>query len=177
MAGYIAGHFNAFYSPGTNSGTPTYQNIGSTREGIRHIVSFHEQAVADDAFGEAQPEAIQQGVDNTLRLDYVQYGMIKAALYTQTPEGGCNANVGQPLTSLSGPLVLVPVAGTPAAADLGTGNCYIFYFASIVTDVEVLLASKLRQGPATFRAWPSPLTGTVYAITTTPAGCNATNPI
>lgn len=148
----IAGHYTCTWNGA---------GIGSTREGF-HITTRHfHQPVIDDAFGEMQADGIQQGADVIIELDYIDYDSIATALFAQEgAEGAGNAKVGYTLTSLSHALVLTPVAGTPAAT-LSTPG-YNFPLAIIAEDMEVLAASKLRQGRCRFRAFPNASSGVVY---------------
>jgi hypothetical protein len=180
---YVSGHFNSFYSTVSGSAGASYVAMGSTESGFELIESYHEEAVVDDAFGMAQPDAIQQGKDCIVRLTYVEYDKIFncGALYQQIAQGQINPNVGIPLSTLAGELALMPVTGTPAATQLGAGNAYVFYKAIIVSDISTLLSSKYRRGPITFRCFPDPTTGSsqgyAYKIVTAPSGVNGTNPV
>jgi hypothetical protein len=179
---YIAGHFNAFWSSISGSGSPSFSNVGSTESGWELIESQHDEPVVDDAFGMAQPDGIQQGKDHTLRLTYIEYDLFySSGIFTaQAAFGVVNTNVGLTMTSLAGQLALMPVVGTPAATQLGTGNCYLFYKAICISDIPTMLSSKYRRGPLTFRCYPDPTTGgtrgKVCAIVTAPSGVNGTNP-
>jgi hypothetical protein len=174
---FIAGHFIGHFSLGDLSAGANYYNIGGTREGFTEEVAVHHQPVISDRGGESQVDGIQQGSDMTLRLDYIEYDKIKPFLFIQEPEGRVYNNVGLTLTSLAGVLVLTPIAGTSAAADIGAGNSRMYYRAIIESNIPVLLASKLRQGPCTFRCFPEPLQGLAYTdavmdIVTTPSFSN-----
>lgn len=144
---YISGHYACTYN-GTS--------IGGTREGFRMIQTNHHQPVISDAAGEMQVDGVQQGADIIVELDYIEYDLILPALIAQVgAQGTCQANVGKLLSGLAKPLVLTAAAGTPAATLDGI-KVYTFYLAIVVDDVEVLLASKLRQGRVRFRCFPDP---------------------
>ena len=173
---YVAGHHTAFFSLTSGSSSPTYFYIGSTRDGYRHRERIHSQPVIDDSGGEAEVDAIQQGVDVSVEFDWIEYDLFKPVLYsastgTQTQLGLIKANVGKRLTDLAGILVLTPKPGTPAATEIGAGMSRIYYKAIIAENVDVLLASKLRQGPAMFKCYPDVTNSNeVWAIAATPSG-------
>jgi hypothetical protein len=187
---FVAGHFNAFYS--FAGSLTSFVNIGSTRSGYEVQTTLHTQPITDDAFGESQLDGIQQGMDKIIRLEYIEYDRIVNCLYVQTSSGASageplagkqsivNQNVGLTLQSLSGTLVLVPVVGTPAATQIGVGMCRVFPIAIIDSDFSVLLGSKLRQGPCTFRTLPSAANGAaneIIAATSGYANTSAVNPV
>ena len=118
---FIAGPYTATYAPGTGgSGVGSPASIGKTREGFTERLDFHHQPIMTDDGGEAQVDGVQLGRDTLVTLDYVEYDLIKAAIHAAEPEGKVYDNVGKLLTSLAGPLVLTPVAGTTAATSGGT---------------------------------------------------------
>jgi hypothetical protein len=80
----------------------------------------------------------------------VDYDLIKAALYKANTQGLPKANVGKVLVGLASALVLTPAAGVTAV------ETFTFHKAIVESDIETLLASKLRQGPCTFRCYPDP---------------------
>lgn len=159
---FITGHYTAAYFG---------NSIGTTREGFRIRENHHHQPVLTDEGGEAPVDGVQQGTETTITLDWVDYNLIKSALYVSNPQGQPMANVGKTLTGIAHQLVLTAAAGTPAAAQDGVGNSWVFYKAIITDETELLLATKLRQGPATFRVFPDPENSNkTYAIITAPTG-------
>jgi hypothetical protein len=161
---YIAGHYTGTYKAPAGSAL----TIGTTREGFRLRETHHSQQILTDDGGEAPVDGVQQGTEVLLSLDYVEYDSIRAVLYAANVRGQPKANVGKLLSALAGQLVLTPAAGTPAETLDVSGNSWVFYKAIIDSDIETLLASKLRQGPCTFRCYPDPATGKAYEIVTTP---------
>lgn len=143
--GYIAGHFNSAFSYLSVSAGPTWFPIGSTENGFELVPTFHFEPVIDDAGGMAMADGIQQGQDLIIRGTSISADLITPVLYRQEPQGRFNTNVGLTLNHLAGSLVLTPVAGTPAAAMLGSGMSYVFYAAIIENDIPQLLSSKLRK--------------------------------
>lgn len=156
---FIAGHFTASFNS---------SSIGGTREGFRIITTMHHQPVISDAAGEMQVDGVQQGADVIVECDYIDYDSMSAALFTQTGgQGTTESNVGKLFAATSGlakSLVLTSVAGTPAAGDTGSIT-FTFAHAIPADDIEVLLASKLRQGRMRFRCFPDPTTGVTYTTT------------
>lgn len=148
---FIAGAFTA-----TWDGT----SIGATREGFRIRETFHDQKIMDDAFGEAPANALQQGVEVFVTLDYIEYDLIKPAIIAAMgTQGSMKAKVGFLMSGLAKVLVLTPTAGTPAAVTASPWTAevsYTFHKAIIEGDIDTLLSSKLRQGPVTFRCYPDP---------------------
>lgn len=161
---HVSGHFTAFFSATSGSGGTSFVGIGSTREGFRIRQRNYHQPVIDDRGGEAEVDGIQQGTDVTVECDYIDYDLIVNAIWGNGTTGAQNFkgklydNVGLRLVDLAGVLKLTPVAGTPAATEAGTGNSYYFYKTIVDEDTEILLASKLRQGPLRFRCFPDPTT-------------------
>ncbi len=159
--GYIAGHFNVAFSASSygSSAGATWSTFGSTRDGFRLKPILHEQEVHDDAFGDGVADTIQQGVDYQLEGIAIEYAKLSSsnAMWSQIGvEGLNNQNVGHRGSDLYGSLCLTPVAGTPAATQIGAGNSYLFYLCAIINDPEVLLSAKLREVPVTFRCLPDP---------------------
>lgn len=173
---YVAGHFTCYFSLTSGSAAASYTYIGSSREGYKHRERIHSQPVIDDSGGEAEVDAIQQGVDVSVDFDYIEYDLFKTVLYSATTGaqiqmGLIKANVGKRLTDLAGVLVLTPKPGTPAEAEIGVGMSRIYYKAVIADDIDVPLASKLRQGPAKFKCYPdSTNSNKTWAIGSTPTG-------
>jgi hypothetical protein len=168
----IAGNFKAYINPlGGNSSGGAFTFIGGTREGYRLVPTMHHQPVISDLAGKGQIDGIQQGADYILSCDYIEYDLIKAYLFNQVSFGATYNNVGHRLTDLAGTLALRPIAGTPAEADMGVGNCLLCYRAIVVDDLEILFASKLRQGPMRWKLFPDVVTPyNAFTITTAPSG-------
>jgi hypothetical protein len=160
---FIAGSYTA-----TWAGT----NIGQTRAGFRLRESLKEQLIESDDYGLVNPDGIQRGVETIITLDAIEYDLITAAFYTMAKEGAgtgigdMRGGVGRTAlgydenSTKAKPLVLTPVAGTRAAATVAKGGAgqgvWTFYRTLLVGDTELLLSSRLRQGPVTFRAFPVP---------------------
>ena len=159
---HISGHFSASFSATSGSAGNSFTSIGSTREGFRMRPRIYHQPVIDDRGGEAEVDGIQQGVDLVVECDYIDYDLIVGAIWgngttgAQALKGKLYDFVGRRLVDLAGTLKLTPVVGTPAETEAGTGNSYYFYKAIVDEDYEILLASKLRQGPLRFRCFPDP---------------------
>jgi hypothetical protein len=158
--GFIAGAYTATYVAGSGSA----ESIGRTRVGFDIEDNVLLQAVHTDDFGDVEVDGVCQGVMTTVRLDYVEYDKILAALNVPfgTTQGVSNAKVGTLNSLLAGALVLTPVAGTPAASI--TPNVYTFPLAIVSERVVRKLSSKLREGPLTFRAYPNLCTGVAYTV-------------
>lgn len=161
---FIAGAFTATYAPAAGSAV----SIGATREGFRVRENIHVQHIVSDVAGDAPVDGIMQGVEVTVSLDYIDYALIKAAIYAASTQGQPLSKVGYleaataSQTGLGGALVLTPVSNTPAdLADTPNGT-WTFHAAIVESDVETLLSSKLRQGPITFRCYPNS-SGVTYA--------------
>lgn len=168
---YVAGHFRGWWSTAGGNSGGGYTDIGSTREGFRLITTFHAQPVISDKSGEGWIDGVSQGADNILRCDYIDYDLIAAAAGQTTGTiGKTYDNVGKLLTAIAGTLALKAAAGTTAETEQGAGNAYIFYRAVVMDDLEILLASKLRQGPLTFRLLPDPTTGKTWEKASAPGG-------
>ncbi len=151
---HIAGHYSA-----TLGGT----SIGKTEDGFRLRVINHHEPVHSDDFGDVPVDGIQRGVEYQLTLTSVEYDLIQAAIIRQgNALGESNTNVGKRLRDLAQQLVLTATAGTPAAGSIGTLTATK---AIVVSDLEVLLAAKLRKGPVTFHLFPDPATGKAFTNT------------
>lgn len=153
---FVAGHYTATW------GTST---IGTTRDGFKIMDTAHVEQINIDEYGDAPVDGIQRGIETRVELDYAEYPLIKAALYAQsnasgggnTSQGSTNGGVGILLSTQALPLVLTPAGGT------GTGTLpWTFSKAIIVGDIPILMATKLRQGPVQFHAYPVPATGNAY---------------
>ena len=151
---FIAGHYTATYDPlGPTSGG-TSASIGATRDGFHLRETLHDQPINADYAGEVPVDAINQGAEVSVTLDYIEYDLILPALYAHSAAGQGLNNVGQSLVALSGLLTLTPASGTPAYGN--SALPYIFDKAIVSSDIDTLLASKLRQGPITFHCYPDP---------------------
>ena len=160
----IAGHFTATFGP---ANTP----IGTTESGFRIHEARHHQRVSDDAYGDAMPDAVNQGSDISVSLTWIEYDLVVAAMQTFNTQGGTtpgsgvlpslpyftgsvNNQVGQLISTQSAALILTPVQHTPWANYLGA-KTWQFPLASVATDIEWLLASKYTKGPITFTCLPT----------------------
>lgn len=161
----IAGAFTATYNPNSAGAA----DIGATREGFRIREIIHVQQVIDDTAGEAPVDGIMQGVEVLVTVDYIDYAKIKAAIYAASTQGQPKSKVGYMTAGLGGPLILTPVANTPADLADSPNGIWTFHFAVIESDVETLLSSKLRQGPVTFRCYPDTTGGANDGLTYTRA--------
>jgi hypothetical protein len=152
---FIAGHYTA-----TWNGT----SIGTTENGFRLTAVHHHEPVITDEFGDAPVDGIQRGTEYRLTLEFMEYDLVKAALFAQGAIGTMKSNVGKTLKSLAQQLVLTVTAGTPAA---GAGNISTLTApkAIVVSDFDLLLSSRLRKGPVTFHLFPTD--DTKVAFTTT----------
>lgn len=143
---FIAGHYAA-----TWNGT----SIGTTREGFHLKETLHDEHILTDDGGDAPVDGVQRGTECMITLDYVEYDSIKPALYAQTgTPGDVMTNVGKLLTTLAKSLVLTAKAGTSAATVVGAIATLTATKAIVVSDIDTLMASKLRQGPITLRLLP-----------------------
>lgn len=157
---FIAGHYDATWGD-----TPV--DIGTTREGFRLLETHHAEMIVTDDFGDAPVDGVQRGTEARLSLDYVDYTLMAAPLYAQNP-AGTNDNVGKLLTGLAEQLVLTAVAGTPAFLIAGGIKTLTAIKAIVVSDLETLMAARVRQGPCTFHLLPDPATGDPYVLTQGP---------
>lgn len=143
---FTAGHYTATWNSAS---------IGETENGFRlQAINHHEPIVTDD-FGDVPVDGVVRGTEYRLMLDWVDYEAIDAVLFAQADTAGaCKSNVGKLLSGLAKELILTAVSGTPAA----DGSIYTLTatLAIVVTDFEVLLASRLRKGPCTFQLLPDP---------------------
>lgn len=150
---HIAGHYDATWDG---------DDIGSTRDGFRLRETMHAEMILDDEYGDAPVDGVNRGCEVLITLDYIDYDLVKDAIYAHVgTEGDVLSNVGKLLTGLAKTLVLTAKTGTPAASGIATLTADK---AIIVSDVETLLASRLRQGPITFRCFPNS-SGEAYATT------------
>lgn len=143
---YIAGHYTA-----TWNGT----SIGSTEDGYHIRALQHEEPVKDDAFGEAQADAVDAGTDFEIEFTAIEWTLIKAALEARgasgTSMGDVNAQVGVLLSTLGKSLVLTPASGTSAAA---SGNTLTATKAVLVGDYSWNDSYQYRKIPAKFHLFP-----------------------
>lgn len=161
---YTSGHFSATFNGAS---------VGSTRNGFNLRPTYHSQQIIDDALGEASANAVMTGVDLILELDFVNYTDIYTAIHTmEGNEGDGASNVGLLVAKnpggagLAKQLVLTAVSGTPSANDSGHGATYTFYQAVVQDDLNILLASRLREGTCHFKIYPSTDNANkLYAVT------------
>lgn len=147
MAGkYVAGHYTATWNG---------SDIGSTEDGYHIRARQHEQGVKDDAFGEADADAVDAGTDYEIEFTSIEWTLIKAALAARGASGATlgdvNAQVGILLSTLGKSLVLTPASGTSAAA---SGNTLTATKAVIVGDYSWNDSYQYRKIPATFHLYP-----------------------
>jgi len=153
---FITGHFTATYGG---------VDLGQTEQGWEMVEAHLTEDIVTDSGGDAPVDGVQRGTRCEVRGTYVEYDKVADALYAADPSGASRQNVGQLMTNLAYVLVLTPVPGTTAAADLGTGNSLIFHRAIVVSDITTLLSTKHRKGPITFRCYPSVMSsGLIYSI-------------
>ena len=175
---FIAGHYDAYWKFGASATIPT-DFIGTTRDGLRLQQTHHMEVINTDDFGDAPVNGVQRGTESRLTLDFVEYDLIEAALYAQQegPGGGIGAsglNVGFLLHTLAGELQLVAKVGTPAEV-LPAIKTLTASHAIIISDFELIMASRLRQGPCTFILLPYHASSPSYDLTDVPSGlCFAT---
>lgn len=136
---------------GAYTATWNAASIGATENGFTVENENHIQPITIDEFGDSIVDGVNQGTSVTVRLDFVEYTLIKVAMTASHVIGAPKTNVGKTMVSLAQPLVLTPVAGTPAATDGGT---WTFHKCVVEGNVDVLLSSKHRKGPITFRCYP-----------------------
>jgi hypothetical protein len=155
---FITGHFTA-----TLDGV----SLGETEQGWEMVEAHLTEDIVTDSGGDAPVDGVQRGTRCEVRGTYVEYDKVVDALYYANDSGSSRGNVGKLLTNLAGILVLTPVPGTTAAADLGEGNSLIFHRAIVVSDITTLLSTRHRKGPITFRCYPSVMaSGLIYSIGT-----------
>jgi hypothetical protein len=147
--GFVSGQFTSSFTPAGGSAA----SIGQTRRGFEVMESLHSTPIKTDEGGESVQDAINMGSSVQVRVDWVEYAAVKAAMYAAHPQGSSRTNVGKLMSALSGQLVLTPLAGTPAAAATGAWTFYLCY---VESDINFLLGSGLREGPITFRCLPDP---------------------
>jgi hypothetical protein len=165
---FVAGHYAATWNT---------VDIGTTREGFRLLETFHAEMIVTDDYGDVPVDAIRRGVESRVQLDYSEYIAIAKtadALYAQVGGqanmGNSKGKVGLPMVnqtaeSVTKVLVLTALAGTPAAAFAGGILTLTANDAIVISDIETLLASRLRQGPCTFQLFPNPADGKAYIAT------------
>lgn len=152
----IAGAFDA-----------TWNNkyIGNTRTGFDIMHTHHHQPVIVDAAGQVPIDGVIMGTEVAVRLHWTDYQSIAFALQRVAMDASGHpgtvsgvANVGR--FHVNGALVqelkLTPVAGT-SAGDSETE--WVFPYAIVISQVDVLLSSRLREGPCTFYCYPKPVSG------------------
>ena len=144
---------------GPYSATYNEVSIGQSKDGFTINKTYHQQDVKTDEFGEGIVDQLQYGEDMTVTLTWVEYAKILPAIVEQEQSGneGCiEGEVGKSLFSKAKALVLTPIGtgGGAAAARNNNNDIYTFDKAIVVDDVDILLSSKLREGPITFRIYP-----------------------
>lgn len=142
----------------SGSYTATYNgnSIGSTEDGFRIQVQQHHEDIRTDDYGDVPVDGVQRGVSYQISLVGMEYNLVKAAMAKQgNALGASKDNVGKLLSSLAASLVLTATSGTPAAS-AGNIQTLTATKAILITDFEVLLASRVRKGPLTFRLLPDP---------------------
>ena len=170
---FIAGHYDAYWKFADTPTIPT-NFIGTTRDGLRLQQTHHMEVINTDDFGDAPVNGVQRGTESRLTLDFVEYDLIEAALYAQQEGagGGIGAsglNVGFLLHTLSGGLELVAKAGTPAEQKPAIKTLTASH-AIIISDFELIMASRLRQGPCTFMLLPYHASSPDYTLDSIPSG-------
>lgn len=166
---FIAGHYAATWRA---------VSIGTTRDGFRLQETFHAEMIVTDDYGDVPVDGIQRGIESRLVLDWVDYDLMvedtarAGALYAQTDglatlDLVANRRVGHTLVSLAEELVLTATPATPAATNVVGGILTLTApKAIVVSDIETILAARLRQGPCTFQLFPDPATPfETYSVT------------
>lgn len=149
---------------GPYSATLGGTSIGMTEDGYRLQATFHHEDVISDDYGDGPIDGVQRGVTYRLQLISIEYSLIKAAYERVVGAlGESHTNVGKLHTALAQSLVLTAAAGTPAAGS-GFLATLTATKALLVTDIEILLASKTRKGPCTFKLYPDPAVGSGKAF-------------
>ncbi|MDB5295208.1 MAG: hypothetical protein JWO31_1191 [Phycisphaerales bacterium] len=155
---FIAGAY-AFTYKAPGGGSPA--SIGATEQGFELRDQMHMEPIQSDDYGEGRAGGIQQGRSASVRLTGIEYGAMRAAIYSSHPLGDAKANVGRSMHDLAGEIVATPTTGTPAAALEGT---YTFKYAACASDLEMIFGSKLRKVPVTFDLLPDPATGKLWVV-------------
>ena len=156
---FMTGHFYAALD-----GYP----LGETEQGWELNEVHLVEDIVTDSGGDAPVDGVMRGTRVEARCTYVEYDKIVDALYYANPSGQGYQNVGALMSDLAGELVLTPVAGTPAATDLGAGKSLKFYRAIVLNDINTLLSTRHRKGPMSFRCYPDYTnSGVIYAVVDT----------
>lgn len=145
----------------SGSYTATYggSSIGTTEDGYRVQVQQHHEDIRTDDYGDVPVDGVQRGVSYQVTLVGMEYNLVKAAMAKQASAlGESKTNVGKLLSGLAASLVLTATSGTPADT-AGNIRSLTATKAILITDFELLLASRVRKGPLTFRLLPDPAVG------------------
>lgn len=143
---FVSGHYAATWNS---------VDFGTTKDGFRMTMVNHVEMITVDDYGDAPVDAVQRGAEYRLTFDYAEYDLIKPVVAGQTPFGEAKTNVGKLASGLAKSLVMTAQAGTPAAG-AGLIATLTATRAVVISDVEILLAAKHRQGPCTFHLFPDP---------------------
>ena len=146
--------------------------IGQTEAGFRVRKVQHKEDILTDSGGDAPVDGVIRGAEYEVTCDFVEYDALQTSglLDAATLAGDAIARVGMLLVGQAHELILTAKAGTSAATLDGVGRSWVFYKAIIVSDIDVLMANKLRKGPITIKAYPDPdHSNKAYEIITTPA--------
>ncbi|MBU8911306.1 MAG: hypothetical protein KOO65_08555 [Desulfobacterales bacterium] len=151
---FVSGPYNILYA-GTS--------VGTTAEGITLREEKLQRDIMTDEHGEGVTDMLVAGSNCFVEFDFVEYTKMLPALYAanggSASQGDIFGNVGKLMSALGGILNISPV-------DTRNNNnqTFIASTALVVNDIEILLSSRLRQGPITFRLLPDPTTGEHYAV-------------
>ena len=161
---FVTGHAVVSYNNGA-----AFASLGESESGWEILENHLVEDINTDSGGDAPVDGVMRGTRIEARATYVEYDLIKAAIYAANPRGQHFTNVGKLYSSLAGRLVITPVPGTTAETDIGVGNSIVVYKAVVMSDVTTLIATKLRKGPITVRCYPDPVhSNRVYDIIATP---------
>ena len=174
---YISGFHYMFYSITNGSAAANWKNIGNTEEGSNLHRAIHEEDIHDDAYGSSRADTVQQGADYELSGALINLNAAQDAgvFDAQQVAGQTNNKVGLLGSSYYGSICLAPLPGTPAAAFLAANfanaECIIAGLAAIANDYSMLLSSKQRKVPVTFKFLPDQANGNLaYYTGALPAG-------
>lgn len=146
---FIAGQHTA-----TLGGSP----IGMTKAGFHLRTTLHEDPIQTDEGGQTTLDAVNAGGDVYCMLDWCEYTKVITAIQSQIADDGqFQSLIGTLKSAIANALVLTPVAG------LGNTRVLTATKAVVVTDLDFVIARKLREGPLTLRLQPDlALSGTDY---------------
>ncbi len=137
---YIVGRYTATFNS---------SSIGRTQDGFELIETPHFAGINTDDYGDVEADVILRGMTVEVQLQYVEYDLIKPALYGVEAQGIVAANAGVLGSAQAHALVLTSVANSTAS---GT---YTFTKAIVLTDFTTMLKNNLRTGPCRFRILPA----------------------